>query len=505
MKMLFVVMLAAMIAVSPYVSAAPTPVAQANPLQLGTDAFMGDYAGNLSAGDGKTTTLCAQVIALGGGAYQANLIPAFMQPWPPLAVLQGKLEGDTVNFEGTMSGAAVSASIKDRKMNGKTSGGGFFMQYVVRESPTLGMKAPEGAIVLFDGSNCDSWLHPAANPFIYNLAAALGTGDDRVGYLKTWIYAPRATPILLVTGSDDGLKIFLNGTAVFGANEGRAAEPGSDKTPAQLNEGWNQLLLKVTQGNGDWEAVAQVTQPDGGKITGLTHSPAQDAASAVPLESSEGYITEWQVSGPYVESGKNMEQLFDTQFPPETGAGEWKPMPKPDFCPQPCKWRLLDNGAMEVGGGGIMTRQRFAAHKIHIEFRLPFMPEARGQARANSGVFAQGRYEVQVLDSYGLEGKDNECGGIYKNAAPKLNMCFPPLQWQTYDITFVPAQFDAQARMTRKAVITVLHNGVPIHQDLETGTTPGGVDYKLLEPGPLYIQDHGNPVWYRNIWVQDIK
>lgn len=152
-----------------------------------------------------------------------------------------------------------------------------------------------------------------------------------------------------------------------------------------------------------------------------------------------------------------------------------------------------------------MTRQRFGAHKIHIEFRLPFMPEASGQARANSGVFAQGRYEIQVLDSYGLQGLDNECGGIYKNAAPKLNMCFPPLQWQTYDITFIPAQFDSQAHMTRKAVITVLHNGVPIHENLETDTTPGGVDYKLLEPGPLYIQDHGNPVWYRNIWVQEIK
>ena len=102
------------------------------------------------------------------------------------------------------------------------------------------------------------------------------------------------------------------------------------------------------------------------------------------------------------------------------------------------QWELLKGGAMEVkkGTGSIVTKKKFADFKLHVEFRTPFMPDARGQGRGNSGVYLQERYEVQVLDSYGLEGKDNECGGIYKIGAPMVNMCAPPTQWQTYDITF---------------------------------------------------------------------
>ena len=149
------------------------------------------------------------------------------------------------------------------------------------------------------------------------------------------------------------------------------------------------------------------------------------------------------------------------------------------------------------------TKQAFTDFKLHLEFVLPFKPLGRGQGRANSGLYLQHRYEVQVLDSFGLKGLDNECGGIYKNAAPKVNMCFPPLQWQTYDIDFTAAKFDKDGKKTANAVVTVRHNGVTVHDGLELkGATPGGgFKTEVPAPGPFYLQGHGNPVVYRNVWV----
>ena len=150
---------------------------------------------------------------------------------------------------------------------------------------------------------------------------------------------------------------------------------------------------------------------------------------------------------------------------------------------------------------GVRSKQGFGDHHLHIEFRTPFMPDARGQARGNSGVYVQGRYEVQVLDSFGLEGKDNECGGIYQIAAPKVNMCFPPLSWQTYDINFAAPDYE-NGRKVRNARITIRHNGVVIHEDLELPRgTPGGTGDEEPTAGPLYLQNHRDPVVFRNIWV----
>ena len=164
-------------------------------------------------------------------------------------------------------------------------------------------------------------------------------------------------------------------------------------------------------------------------------------------------------------------------------------------------WKLLGDREMEVKGGDIVTKRQFRDHQLHVEFRLPYMPHATGQGRANSGVYLQGRYEVQVLDSYGLEGEDNECGGIYQVSRPIVNMCAPPLQWQTYDITFRAARF-TQGKKTENARITVVHNGVVIHENLELPKATGGaIDADEKVPGGLKLQDHGNPVRFRNIWA----
>jgi hypothetical protein len=150
---------------------------------------------------------------------------------------------------------------------------------------------------------------------------------------------------------------------------------------------------------------------------------------------------------------------------------------------------------------GVTSNENWQDFKIHIEFRLPYMPAARGQDRGNSGYYLQGRYEVQMLDSFGLEGLDNECGGIYSVSKPDVNMCYPPLAWQTYDAEFTAARFDDQGKKTTPAHVKLWHNGVLIH-DRDLHQTPGGpLTEETPEPGPVYLQHHGNPVRYRNIWI----
>ncbi|UCH64255.1 MAG: DUF1080 domain-containing protein [Fidelibacterota bacterium] len=176
---------------------------------------------------------------------------------------------------------------------------------------------------------------------------------------------------------------------------------------------------------------------------------------------------------------------------------------------KPAQWKLVDD-AMEIvpGSGSIVSRKKFTDFELHLEFRTPFLSAVKGQGRGNSGVYLQGRYEVQVLDSYGLEGRDNECGGIYKVGAPLVNMCAPPLQWQTYDMTFYAPRFDDDGNKTENARLTVLHNGVKIHNDIEipelTGAAWDRVDDNISQPGGISLQDHGNPVQYRNIWVLEL-
>lgn len=167
-----------------------------------------------------------------------------------------------------------------------------------------------------------------------------------------------------------------------------------------------------------------------------------------------------------------------------------------------------ENGKVENGyllATGCTTKQRFTDYTLHLEFRTPYMPTARGQGRGNSGVYHSGRWETQILDSFGLSGRDNECGGIYSISKPRLNMCLPPLAWQTYDVDFKAAKFDAGGNRSAWPRITVRLNGVLVHENLELPkdfTTSAPITSPLVNPkGPVYIQDHTNPVVFRNIWL----
>jgi Domain of Unknown Function (DUF1080) len=151
------------------------------------------------------------------------------------------------------------------------------------------------------------------------------------------------------------------------------------------------------------------------------------------------------------------------------------------------------------------SKKTFQSFTAHIEFRLAWMPNSTGQQRSNSGVYVQDRYELQVLDSFGLTGENNECGGFYTLSKPKVNMCLPPMSWQTYDIEYTAAEFEG-TKKTKNSKCVVKHNGVLI-QDFEfPKLTPGGkFKEEVPDAGALFFQDHGDPVVYRNIWVVEKK
>ena len=171
------------------------------------------------------------------------------------------------------------------------------------------------------------------------------------------------------------------------------------------------------------------------------------------------------------------------------------------------KWKPLDDGAVLVQGGNNVSKDEFGSIRLHVEFRCPYQPKARGQGRGNSGVYLHGKYEVQVLDSFGLEGLDNEAGGIYKVSAPKVNPALPPARWQTFDIVFRAPKVADDGTVTQAPVFVSVHlNGVLIQETAEvTKTTTAGMKGAVRDRGPLMLQDHGNLVQYRNIWYVESK
>ena len=176
----------------------------------------------------------------------------------------------------------------------------------------------------------------------------------------------------------------------------------------------------------------------------------------------------------------------------------------------PVQWKKK-SGAMEVvkGTGSIQTKESFGDLQLHIEWRSPKKVTGDGQGRGNSGIFLMGLYEVQVLDSYENETYYNgQAGSIYKQHIPLVNICKPPGKWQAYDIIFSAPVFNQDKSLKTPGFVTVIHNGVLIQNRVELkGPTRfvGIPEYQYHENKlPIMLQDHGNPVRYRNIWVREL-
>lgn len=172
----------------------------------------------------------------------------------------------------------------------------------------------------------------------------------------------------------------------------------------------------------------------------------------------------------------------------------------------PAGWIYKDGVATVNSTGSIMTRESFGDVQLHVEFATPEKVEGHGQERGNSGVYLMGRYEVQVLDSFNNETyPDGQCGAVYKQHPPLVNACRGPGQWQTYDIVFHAPRFDATGKKTTPGDVTVLHNGVLIQDHAEfSGVTGGNLTPESADPGPIMLQDHGNPMRFRNVWVRKL-
>ncbi|HEX9704096.1 MAG TPA: DUF1080 domain-containing protein [Gemmatimonadales bacterium] len=189
-----------------------------------------------------------------------------------------------------------------------------------------------------------------------------------------------------------------------------------------------------------------------------------------------------------------------------TGLGEWEAADG-----GAARWRLQD-GFMEVvgGTGSIRTRRAFGDVQLHLEWAAPTPPRAEGQERGNSGVFLMEHYEIQVLDSYqNVTYADGQVAALYGQMPPLVNACRPPGEWQTYDIVFRRPLFGSDGRVTRPARVSVFHNGVLVQDAVEFGGRTAHARAPRYEPHadrlPLTLQDHGDPVRYRNIWIRELR
>ncbi len=240
---------------------------------------------------------------------------------------------------------------------------------------------------------------------------------------------------------------------------GQQAPIGYDDTPMQPNNKW-----RVHDGTRPYPTIVTPGPPVG---------PAGHPSDAIVLVGAGSDLSAWQMADG-----------------------------------SPAAWTMKD-GVLQTGKGMLQTRQPFTDFQLHVEFATPADVKGDSQGRGNSGVFLLGKFEVQVLDSYrNITYPDGQAASMYGQYPPLVNVSRAPGEWQTYDIIFTAPRFGAGAKLEKPATVTVLHNGVVVHNATAYW---GPTRHKSVLPytpdmatGPIALQDHGNPVRYRNIWIRPL-
>jgi hypothetical protein len=278
-----------------------------------------------------------------------------------------------------------------------------------------------------------------------------------------------------------GVQVIAMGDGAFDVVAYPGGLPGDGWTPP------NRITGKGTREGGGTDAVVRIEGTDWGGVA--RKAEIRDGA-LVPLAddgSAVAKLPKVTRTSPTLGAAapEGAVVIFDGPGPADEQATLVKP-------------RITEDGLLMEGA---TTKESFGDARWHVEFRLPYRPKARGQGRGNSGAYFLNCYEVQMLDSFGLEGRDNDCGGIYSVKAPSVNMCLAPLTWQTFDVDVTAPRFE-DGRKVKNARLTVRHNGVVVQDDVEVrGPTTAAGNRDEVPTGPLLLQNHGNPVRYRNIWV----
>ncbi len=452
------------------------------------DPFMGEYEGTIAPAKGNSARAAAKVYPTGWGRYRA-----VVESGKTRAELDGELGKD---------GVALGTPSLDRFIVDWEVAGPF-------EQPG------RSATALFDEpfapetESISAWRRIAATgtPPAVDLLSAM-KGDDRVAYLRATITSPVAQDAELAVGTDDGVKAWLNGAVVHANNALRGLKPDDDRVTVKLNAGKNILMLKVTQGGGDWSACAALSPKGGGALTGVRGPKPGETIWDLAL-SKDGALS--GKGGGGTVALRKTERVSPTlgEAPP---AGAVVLLPAPLQPPSLAawdhqRWTTMPDGSYEVGGGDLRTTRDFGdIQRLHVEFMCPVEPEGAGQDRGNSGVYVLDRYEVQVLDSFGKAPEEHECAAIYNTKSVTTNAGLPPGVWQTYDIAFTAPVLNADGTIKTPGTFKELKwNGVVVHRDVPVWKQTGGGADAPAATGPLRLQDHGHPVRYRNIWVVEGK